>query len=93
MAILEVDEVYMKIARKKTILISLGRFFNWFMLKAVNKQENVPQIIIRNAAGLFSELIGAPLIIIPTNTEIRPPTAPMSVEISKIKAPLTFLCY
>ena len=78
---------------KKTILISLGRFFSWFILKAVNKQENVPQIIIRNAAGLFSELIGAPLMIIPTNTEIRPPNAPMTVEISKIKAPLTFLCY
>jgi hypothetical protein len=32
------------------------------------------------------------LMTIPTNTEIKPATTPMTVDISKIKAPLTFLC-
>ena len=40
-------------------------------------------MIIRNAAGLFNALSGAPLRIMPTKTEIIPPTSPITVDFSK----------
>ena len=54
----------------------------------VNKQENVPQIMIKKAAGLFMAEIGAPLRIMPTKTETIPIAKPTTVDVSKISPPL-----
>ena len=80
---------------KNVFLNSVGKFFSWSMRKPMNKQENVPPIIIRNAAGLFIADKGAPFKIIPTKIEITPNTIPMTVASSKIKSPYpyTFIEY
>ena len=54
----------------------------------MNKHENVPQMIIKNAAGLFMAEIGAPFKIMPTKTEITPIVKPTTVDVSKISPPL-----
>ena len=57
----------------------------------MNRHENVPPMMIRNAAGLLSAVSGAPFKIIPTKIEITPMTSPMTVDFSKTKAPIPFL--
>ena len=55
----------------------------------VKRQEIVPQMMIRNAAGLFSADNGAPLMTIPTKIEIKPMIRPITVDVSKT-IPLLF---
>jgi hypothetical protein len=52
-------------------------------VNALNKQAIVPPMIIKNAAGLLSAVSGAPFKIMPTKTEIIPPTSPITVDFSK----------
>ena len=61
------------------------------MRKPINKQEKVPPIIIKKAAGLFIADKGAPFKIIPTKMDIKPNTRPMTVANSKINPPI--LCF
>ena len=53
----------------------------------MKRQANVPRMMIMNAAGLFSELIGAPLRIMPPKIAMSPDNSPISVDFSK-KIPL-----
>ena len=55
----------------------------------MNKQDIVPPIIIKNAAGLFKAVSGAPFKIIPTKTDMIPITKPMTVASSKVNPPIT----
>ena len=61
------------------------------MRNPMNRHENVPPMMIRNAAGLLSAVSGAPFKIIPTKIEIIPIIIPMTVDFSKAKAPIPFL--
>ena len=69
------------------ILINFGSIFISSMRKAVKRQANVPRMMIMKAAGLFNELIGAPLRIMPPKMAISPDNRPISVDFSK-KIPL-----
>jgi hypothetical protein len=65
-------------------------FFMFSIGKPVKRQEIVPMMIIRNAAGLFSAERGAPLMTIPTKIEIRPMIRPITVDVSKT-SPLLYV--
>ena len=54
----------------------------------MNKQANVPPMMIKNAAGLFKDEIGAPLSTMPTKIDTKPKTIPITVDFSKTKSPL-----
>ena len=64
-------------------------FFMFSIGKPVKRQEIVPQMMIRNAAGLFKADKGAPLMTIPTKIEIKPMIRPTIVDVSKT-SPLLF---
>ena len=72
-----------------TFLKRLGIFFMFSIGKPVKRQEIVPQMMIRNAAGLFKADKGAPLMTIPTKIEIKPMIRPTIVDVSKT-SPLLF---
>jgi len=61
------------------------------MRNPIKRHENVPPIMIRNAAGLFSAESGAPFRIIPTKIEMIPMMIPITVDFSNAKAPNPFL--
>ena len=56
------------------------------MVNALKIQAIVPPMMIRNAAGLFRAVSGAPFRIMPTKTEIIPPMSPITVDFSKISS-------
>lgn len=54
----------------------------------MNRQENVPPMMIRNAAGFIRIENGAPLRTIPTNTDIKLNIKPTIEACSKLNHPL-----
>ena len=61
------------------------------MRKPVNKQEIVPTMMMRKAAGLLSAESGAPFRIMPTKMAMNPRIMPMMVDVSKKKTPYVVL--